>query len=52
MEELKFDKNGCLTTKNAMGYKIPHVTDVPKQFNITLLKDSENPYAVYSAKVK
>jgi len=51
MEELKFDKNGRLTTRNAMGYKIPRVTNVPRQFNVTLLKDSSNPYGVYSAKV-
>jgi len=51
MEELKFDKNGRLTTRNAMGYKIPRVTNLPRQFNITLLKESSNPYAVYSAKV-
>jgi hypothetical protein len=26
MEELKFDKNGRLTTRNAIGYKIPTIT--------------------------
>ena len=51
MEELKFDTNGQLTTINVMGYKIPHVTNVPRQFNVTLLKDSGNPHGVYSAKV-
>ncbi|KAK2140393.1 hypothetical protein LSH36_1368g00003 [Paralvinella palmiformis] len=50
MEELEFDQNGRLTTRNAMGYKIPRVTNVPRQFNVTLLKDSGNPYAVYSSK--
>ncbi|KAK2142170.1 hypothetical protein LSH36_988g00011 [Paralvinella palmiformis] len=48
-EELNFDQNGRLTTRNAIGYKIPRVTNVPRQFNITLLKDSYNPCAVYSA---
>ncbi|CAI5638408.1 unnamed protein product [Oreochromis niloticus] len=50
LEELKFSPFGLLYTRGPSQYKIPAVCDMPLQFNIYLLPDSENPYAIYSSK--
>ncbi|XP_029941631.1 aldehyde oxidase 1-like [Salarias fasciatus] len=42
MEELKFSPSGLLYTRGPSQYKIPAVCDMPLQFNICLLPDSEN----------
>lgn len=52
MEELKFSPSGLLYTRGPSQYKIPAVCDVPLQFNVNLLPDSENPHAIYSSKVR
>ncbi|XP_058474050.1 aldehyde oxidase 6 isoform X2 [Solea solea] len=50
MEELKFSPSGLLYTRGPSQYKIPAVCDLPLQFNIYLLPDSDNPHAIYSSK--
>lgn len=52
MEELKYSPSGVLYTRGPSQYKIPAVCDVPLRFNVYLLPDSENPYAIYSSKVR
>ncbi|XP_058474041.1 aldehyde oxidase 6 isoform X1 [Solea solea] len=50
MEELKFSPSGLLYTRGPSQYKIPAVCDLPLQFNVYLLPDSDNPLAIYSSK--
>ncbi|XP_005919994.1 aldehyde oxidase 6 [Haplochromis burtoni] len=50
LEELKFSPFGLLYTRGPSQYKVPAVCDVPLQFNVYLLPDSDNPYAIYSSK--
>ncbi|KAG9473347.1 hypothetical protein GDO78_016492 [Eleutherodactylus coqui] len=49
-EELKYSPEGELLTKGPGEYKIPSVYDIPKEFNVSLLPSSQNPYAIYSSK--
>ncbi|KAF7648726.1 hypothetical protein LDENG_00152770 [Lucifuga dentata] len=50
LEELKFSPSGLLYTRGPSQYQIPAVCDVPLQFNVYLLPDSQNPHAIYSSK--
>ncbi|CAH1790691.1 unnamed protein product [Owenia fusiformis] len=50
LEQHKYSPNGTLLTRGPGAYKIPGFGDVPIEFNVTLLKDSPNPKAVYSSK--
>lgn len=58
MEELvtgDFDKNkhckpGVLLTNGPGYYKIPGMSDLPRQFNVSLLPRGENPNGIYSSK--
>jgi xanthine dehydrogenase/oxidase len=50
MEELKYSPDGFLLTRGPGTYKLPGFTDIPKEFNVTLLHGSANPRAVYSSK--
>ncbi|CAN2389161.1 heptaldehyde:oxygen oxidoreductase activity [Pristimantis euphronides] len=49
-EELKYSPEGELLTKGPGEYKIPSVYDIPREFNVSLLPSSQNPYAIYSSK--
>ncbi|XP_071977269.1 aldehyde oxidase-like isoform X1 [Engystomops pustulosus] len=49
-EELKYSPEGELLTKGTGEYKIPSVYDIPREFNVSLLPSSQNPYAIYSSK--
>jgi len=51
LEEHRFSADGRLETIGAGKYRIPSVSSLPLQMNVTLLKDSGNPKAVYSSKV-
>lgn len=51
MEEVLFSPNGEVLTKGPGMYKIPGFSDIPKEFNVSLLKGAPNPRAVYSSKV-
>jgi xanthine dehydrogenase large subunit len=49
LEQLRYGADGrVLTGVNA--YKVPDIKFVPKHFDVTLLKDSGNPYAVCNSK--
>ncbi|OGR99308.1 MAG: hypothetical protein A2016_05905 [Elusimicrobia bacterium GWF2_62_30] len=49
MEQLRYGADGrVLTGVNA--YKVPDIKFCPKRFDVTLLKDSSNPYAVCNSK--
>ena len=50
IEEHRFSADGHLETIGCGKYHIPSVSCVPLQMNVTLLKASENPKAVYSSK--
>jgi xanthine dehydrogenase large subunit len=50
-EELKWDVQGRLLTTGPATYKIPAISDIPKQFNVTLLQNSANKEAtIYHSK--
>ena len=48
LEQLRYSDDGRLQSGT---YKIPTVGDIPKRFNVTLLKGSNDVKAVYSSKV-
>ena len=48
---MKYTPSGYLLTRGPRNYKIPSCSNIPIEFNVTLLKDSDNPKAVYSSKV-
>ena len=41
---------GRLLTKGPGAYKIPGFSDIPSEFNVSLLRGTSNPRAVYSSK--
>ncbi|KAK0098372.1 hypothetical protein PV326_008961 [Microctonus aethiopoides] len=50
LEELIFSPTGTLYSRGPGAYKIPGFSDIPKEFNVSLLKDAPNPRAVFSSK--
>ncbi len=52
LEEMKFSPDGYVLTRGPGTYKLPGFGDIPVEFNVTLLKSSTNPRAVYSSKVR
>ena len=52
VEDIKYSADGCLLTRGPGSYKIPSCSNIPIEFNVTLLKDSFNSKAVYSSKVR
>ena len=52
MEDIVHSKDGKLMSKDPFTYKIPTVGCIPQEFNVTLIKGSGEPRAVYSSKVK
>ncbi|CAH1407061.1 unnamed protein product [Nezara viridula] len=50
LEELVYSPEGMLYSTGPGTYKIPTLSDIPAQFNVSLLKGSSNPRAVYSSK--
>ncbi|KAK7505493.1 hypothetical protein BaRGS_00003238 [Batillaria attramentaria] len=50
LEQYKVQPDGTLLTRGPGTYKIPSVGNIPQKFNVTLLRESGNPRAVYSAK--
>tara|TARA_B100001029_G_scaffold176738_1_gene180184 strand:- start:160 stop:2469 length:2310 start_codon:yes stop_codon:yes gene_type:complete len=42
MEEVKWKNNGEITTFSPSTYKIPAVSDIPKEFNVEIFKDGNN----------
>ena len=51
MEEPVVSAGGALLSRGPGAYKIPGFGDIPAEFNVTLLKGSSNPRAIYSSKV-
>ncbi|XP_051010483.1 aldehyde oxidase 2 [Acomys russatus] len=49
-EELHYSPEGVLYSRSPNEYKIPTVTDVPEQFNVSLLPPSQTPLTIYSSK--
>jgi len=50
LEEQKYSPTGYLYNRGPGAYKIPSFSNIPIEFNVTLLKDAPNPKAVYSSK--
>ncbi|XP_067668816.1 xanthine dehydrogenase/oxidase-like [Haliotis asinina] len=50
LEQHKMNPSGSILTRGPGTYKIPGFRNIPVKFNVTLLKDSGNPRAVYSSK--
>ena len=44
-------KRGTLLTAGPGSYKIPRVSNIPSEFNVSLLKGVPNKRAIYSSKV-
>ena len=51
LEECRYSPQGKLKNQGPGSYKIPTCTDIPIELNVSLLKGSENPNGVFSAKV-
>ncbi|OCT63833.1 hypothetical protein XELAEV_18044930mg [Xenopus laevis] len=49
-EELQYSPSGSLHTIGPDKYIIPAVCDIPREFNVSLLASSNNPYTIYSSK--
>lgn len=52
LEETVHSPQGALLSRGPGAYKIPGFSDIPAEFNVSLLKGSPNIRAVYSSKVK
>ncbi|KAK7104188.1 xanthine dehydrogenase/oxidase-like isoform X2 [Littorina saxatilis] len=50
LEQYKVRPDGTLLTRGPGTYKIPSLGNVPAVFNVSLLRHSNNPKAVYSSK--
>ncbi|XP_075974596.1 xanthine dehydrogenase-like [Anticarsia gemmatalis] len=50
LEEMVFSDRGEALSRGPGTYKIPGFSDIPKVFNVSLLKGAPNPRAVYSSK--
>uniref|UniRef100_A0A2K5QZC5 aldehyde oxidase n=1 Tax=Cebus imitator TaxID=2715852 RepID=A0A2K5QZC5_CEBIM len=49
-EELKYSPEGVLYSRSPDEYKIPTITDVPEEFNVSLMPSSYTPLTIYSSK--
>ncbi|XP_047499622.1 xanthine dehydrogenase/oxidase-like isoform X1 [Penaeus chinensis] len=50
LEELRYSPEGVLLTRGPGTYKIPGFQDIPREFNVSLLRGAPNPRAVFSSK--
>ncbi|XP_064080821.1 xanthine dehydrogenase/oxidase-like [Macrobrachium nipponense] len=50
LEELCYSPEGVMLTRGPSTYKIPSFHDIPRKLNVSLLRGSANPRAVYSSK--
>ena len=50
IEELIYSSTGRLMSRGPGAYKIPGFSDIPQEFNVSLLKGASNIRAVYSSK--
>jgi xanthine dehydrogenase molybdopterin-binding subunit B len=49
-EELKWDARGRLLTHSASTYQIPDISDVPMEFNVTLMPKATQPNTIHGSK--
>ncbi|KAL0116975.1 hypothetical protein PUN28_010089 [Cardiocondyla obscurior] len=50
LEEMIYSPTGTLFSRGPGTYKLPGFTNIPQEFNVSLLKGVSNPRAVYSSK--
>ncbi|XP_063994922.1 xanthine dehydrogenase-like [Diachasmimorpha longicaudata] len=50
LEELMYSPDGTMYTCGPGSYKLPGFNDIPREFNVSLLRDAPNPRAIYSSK--
>ena len=50
-EHIDVDRTGKMMNCSPTSYKIPNVRSIPRNFNVTLLKNHDFLKTVYSAKV-
>lgn len=50
MEELILNKRGILMTSTSSAYKVPDIKSIPDEFEIEILDNPGNPYAVMGSK--
>lgn len=50
LEEMIYSPNGLVMSRGPGVYKLPGFADIPGELNVSLLKGSSNPRAVYSSK--
>ncbi|CAL1688978.1 unnamed protein product [Lasius platythorax] len=50
LEEMIYSPTGTLFSRGPGTYKLPGFTNIPQEFNVSLLKGTSNPRAVYSSK--
>ncbi|XP_051157348.1 xanthine dehydrogenase-like [Leptopilina boulardi] len=50
LEEIVYSREGSLLSRGPGTYKIPGFSDIPQQFNVSLLKGAPNPRTIYSSK--
>ena len=51
LEQLRYTPEGKILSQGPGFYKVPSVGNIPREFNVRLLKESYNDKAVYSSKV-
>lgn len=51
LEEMVYSPTGTVYSRGPGVYKIPGFSDIPIEFNVSLLKGAPNKHAVYSSKV-
>lgn len=51
IEEMIYSPKGVMYSRGPGAYKIPSFTNIPREFNVSLLKGTTNPRAVFSSKV-
>eukprot|EP00069_Balaena_mysticetus_P009182 bmy_20056T0 len=49
-EEVKYSPEGVLYSRGPDEYKIPTMSDVPEEFNVSMLPSSQTPLTIYSSK--
>ncbi|KAJ8778831.1 hypothetical protein J1605_013065 [Eschrichtius robustus] len=49
-EEVKYSPEGVLYSRGPDEYRIPTMSDVPEEFNVSLLPSSQIPLTIYSSK--
>ncbi|KAL6420838.1 hypothetical protein ACFW04_014374 [Cataglyphis niger] len=50
LEEMIYSPTGTLLSRGPGAYKLPGFTNIPQEFNVSLLKGTSNPRAIYSSK--